>query len=257
MKFKESITQNVIKPAISSKLTNSLGQIVRYNDIHNVADVYVSTLDGTGMTLRNVPIQLAGTGFHSSSLQTDDFVYLQYNNGSIYQPVITGKSDEYYATTTKATESHLTCGELVVIQEELDGDITSSSDTWIDAKNTNSFKYYSYRNSSAIESLAQTTEKIGKFKGREVGLFNPIASNIVKLLDDGSISIFSSTNVGIKINTTNKTIEILGNVSTKSDNWSVISNNVDLIANESFNLKTKQLNIEADTVTINGEEKDV
>lgn len=257
MKFKDSVIQNIVDPVVSTKLTNAVGQIVRYNPTHNVADVYVSTTDGTGMTLRNVPIQLAVTGLHSSALQTDDYVYIQYNNGSIYQPIIIGKSDEYYATTTKANENHLTCGELITIQEELEGDIIPSSDTWIDTENTNSFKYYSYRNSSAIENLAQMTENIGKFKGQEVGLFNPVASNVVKLLDDGSISIFADTNIGIKINPTNKTIEILGNSYTKSNNWSVISNNVDIVANDNFNIRAKTLNIKADNITVNGEDKDV
>lgn len=252
--FRDSVIKNIINPTTQSKLTNAMGRVLRYNSAHNVADVYIEMLNsGTGKTLTDVPVQLAGTGIHPSNLKENDMVYIQFNNSSIYQPKITGKADEYYALNTKKSESHLTSGELSVSQEELEGDVSPSSDTWLDSENTNLFKYNGYKNSSAIENIAQIREVVGKFKDQEVGIYNPISSSVVKVKDDGTIDIFAEANIGIRINPNSKTIEFLGNSTTKADKWTVISNTVEIKANELLSITAKEINLTADTITRNGE----
>jgi hypothetical protein len=138
MKFRDSLIQNVINPETKTKLSNAMGQIVRYNYGHNVADVSVVTSTGSATVLKDVPIQLTGTGFHQSDFQEGDSVYIQFNNNSIFQPKITGKADEFYATNTREKEFHPRQGELCVSQEKLEGEVSPSSDTWIDTSNSNS-----------------------------------------------------------------------------------------------------------------------
>ncbi len=253
MKFKDSLIQNVINPETKTKLSNAMGQIVRYNYGHNVADVSIMTSTGSATVLNDVPIQLTGSGFHPGGFQEGDYVYVQFNNGTIFQPKITGKADEYYATNTREQEFHPRQGELCVSQEELEGEVSPSSDTWIDAENTNYFKYASYKDRSPVENMSQKREVIGYYKDQEVGMYNPVSSGTVKIQDDGTINIFTDTNLGIRINPNNKTIEFFGDSTTKSNNWSVISNTVEIKASERLSITTKELNISAETVIRNGE----
>lgn len=253
MKFKESLIQNILNPEGQTRLTNAMGDIIRYNPDHNVADVSIITNGGAVSVLKDVPVQLIGTGIRTSSLQEGDPVYIQFNNGSIFQPKIIGKADEYYATTTKRLENHARKGELYVSQETLEGEVSPSSDTWLDSENTDDFKYWNYKDKSAIENIAQKREVVGKFKNQEVGLYNPVSSSVVKVKDDGTIDIFAATNVGIRVNPNNKTVEILGNSTTNSDKWTVISNTVEIKASDKISIEAKEININADIITRNGE----
>ena len=258
MKFRNSLVNNVLTPQMKTKFTNATGQVVSYNKTHNIADVYIpSIIDGNGLSLKDVAVQIAGVGLHQSSLKRGDSVYIQFNNGSIFQPKILGKSDELYATHTRKEETHLRKGDLVVSQEKEDGEITSSSSTWLDTENEDVFKYESYRNVSGINNVSNKIAKKGHFNDQEVGLYNPVSSSVVKIKDDGEIDIFISTNIGIKINPQTKTIEILGDVTTKSNNWSVLSNNVEIQAKDKIILKAATIDLQTKSLTKNGDDIDV
>lgn len=258
MKFKNSLVENILTPSMKTKLTNATGQVVSYNETHNLADIYIpSIIDGNGLSLKEVPVQIAGIGLHQSSLKRGDSVYVQFNNGSVFQPKILGKADELYATHTKTAETHLRKGELQVSQILEEGEITSSSSTWIDSENSSVFKYESYRNTSAIANVSFKMIDKGQFNNQDVGLYNPVSSSIMKVKDDGEIDIFVATNIGIRINPTTKVIEILGDVTTKSNNWSVLSNNVEINAKEKIILKASSIDLQTNTLTKNGESIDV
>lgn len=258
MSFKNNVLKNIVEPSNGTRLTNAMGFVVSYNQLHNVADVFISNLkDKEGYTLRDVPIQLSGNGVHSSALKENDCVYVQFNNGSLFQAKIVGRADELYATNTRVKEKHMRKGSLLVSQEKEDGIINPSSDTWIDNNNPNYHKHIGYREFSPIERVSSMMAKKGNFNGQEVGLYNPRSSSIVKVLDDGTIDIFVSTNVGVRVNPKNRTIEMLGDVSTKSDNWSVLSNNVELKAKGKITLSADTLELKTNKITKNGVDIDV
>lgn len=256
--FRKNIVDKVIEPNSRAKLSNAKGQIARYDSVNNLADVCLEMISlGGKQILYNVPIQIAANGIHQSSLQEGDFVYVQFNNGSIFQPKIIGKADELYATHTRKNERHLRQGYLKVDQEMDEGEITPSSDDWIQQNNTNKTKFLKYKDYNPLNDMAQKINSQGYFDGQDVGLCNPVSSSIMKVRDNGNIDIFIDSNVGIRINAQNKTIEFLGNQTTKSNKWTVLSNNVDIIADEIINIKTKELSIEAEKITRNGEDIDV
>ncbi|MEG1870833.1 MAG: hypothetical protein RR192_02415, partial [Peptostreptococcaceae bacterium] len=229
--------------------------VVSYNKIHNVADVFISNLkDKEGYTLKDVPIQLAGSGIHASALREHDNVYIQFNNGSLFQAKIVGKADEVYATSTRKKERHIRKGSLIVSQEKINGDVKASSDTWVDDSNKNPHKHLTYRDFSPINRISEMMSSKGNFNGEEVGLYNPTSSSIVKILDNGIIDMFVSTNVGVRINPKNRTIEILGNVSAKSDNWSVLSNNIELKSKGKISFCAEAIELNSNKITKNGVE---
>lgn len=257
MKFKKSLIDNIIDPNSTSKLSNALGQVVNYSKSYNKATVFVKAINGKeNVTLDNVPVQLSGIGVHSSSLKAGDNVYVQFNNNSIFQPKIVGFADENYSTNTKRKEKHLRKGTLISSIQEMNGDISPSCEKWIDVNNTSN-KYSDFRFKDPVKDISNSISEKGYFNNGEVGLYNPTSSSIVKVKDDGTIDIFTSTNVGIRVNPSTKTVEMFGDVSTKSNNWSVLSNNIEIIANEKISIKSNEIDIITSKITINGESKNV
>lgn len=253
MNFKKELIDNIIDPNDVSKLSNAIGQVVTYSREYNKASVFVKGINGKeSITLKNVPIQLSGVGVHSAALEEGDMVYVQFNNNSIFQPKIIGFADERYSVNTKKKEKHTRKGALISSVKEIKGDINPSSERWIDVNNKND-KYVSYRYSNPIEDISKSISEKGYFNNSEVGLYNPVSSSIIKLKDDGVIDIFTSTNVGVRINPSNRTIEMFGDVSTKSNNWSVLSNNIEVTASEKLSIKAKEIDVTSDKITVNGE----
>ncbi|WP_238918135.1 hypothetical protein [Clostridium sp. YIM B02555] len=228
------------------------GTVVNYDSTNNLADVYIDSLSSGGdTTLTDVPIQISSKGVHSSGLSINDIVYIQFANSSLFQPKIVGIADEVYAYNTRIKERHLRKGELTVNQDTLDGEITSPScKTWIDNDNIHLAKTGEFFNQNAIDNADKLMFSKGNFNGQDIGIYNPVSSSVIKITDNGVINIFVETNTGIKIDPTNKTIEILGNnVCTKTENWSVITNSIDIKARDKITITARELELNVDNIT--------
>lgn len=257
MNFKEELMQNVVTPKLSNKLSNAIGQVIEYDSVNNVASVFVNNLNGKeSYNLDRVPIQLSGSGVHSAPLSYGDMVYIQFNNNSIFQPKIIGFADECYQLNTKKKQKHLRKGTLISTQEKMEGDIEPSYKKWIDF-NKSYDKNIPFRYENPVKDISKMMSSKGYFNGKEIGLYNPKSSAIVKIKDDGTIDIFTSTNVGIRVNPNTKCIEMFGNSSTKSDNWSVLSNNVEIKATENLSISAKNIDISSENITLNGDKLNV
>ena len=226
----------------------TLGTVLRYDSLNNLADVYTDT----NLHLKNVPIESI-PGIHFANIQPNDKVYIVFTDNLISHPKIISKADEAYAYNTRVKERHLRKGELIVNQKIADGEIeTPSANTWIDPENKNNLKYGFYFDKNAIEDADAEMYSQGNFNGQDVGLYSPTSSSIIKIKEDGTINIFTETNTGIRINPKDKTIEILGNnVCTNADNWSIISNNINLKANNTISIKAKKIKLDVEEVVKN------
>lgn len=253
MNFKNQLINNVITPSQSSKLGTAVGKIVDFDAENNRANVYIKNVTGKqNYTLYEVPVQLPGVGIHSSPVSIGDNVYIQFNNNSIFQPKIVGFADENYQNKTREKEKHTRKGTYITIQKPIEKDITPSYERWLD-NSGDLMKYIKFRYLSPIKDISLTDKNKGYFADGEVGLFNPKSSAIVKLKDDGIIDIFTATNVGVRINSKTRTIEMFGDVATKSDKWSVLSNNIEVKASESISIEANAIDIQSKIITINGE----
>lgn len=255
MAFKDTLINKVVKPHTSQMFSNSIGKVISYDEKHNRADVLVSS-SGSFTTLEGVPLQLSGRGIMTSKLQIDDLVYIQYNNGSVFQPKIVGFADEDYSNKTREKSKHLRKGSLLSTFKERDDELKPRVKSRID-NNSDSFKHFEYRELSAVDTLVDKVENIGYFNNQELGLFHPILSSLVKLKDNGDIDIFTGTNVGIRVNRKERTIEFFGDNSTICDNWKVLSSYVTVIAKESMNIECKKLNLDAEEIYVNKEKLNV
>lgn len=254
MGFKKALLEKVIEPHSSQKVTNSIGKILSYDSYLNRANVLVSS-SGAFNTLKDVPVQLSGTGIMSAMPQEGDLVYIQYNNGSVFQPKVVGIADEDYQNKTRENSKHMRKGTLLRNIVEREGEIVPRAKRRMDTSN-DPFKHFDYREADASEILESKTEDMGFFSGRELGLFHPILSSLVKLKDNGDIDIFTGTNTGIRVSRKNKTVEMFGDVSTNSQNWKVLSNSVTVISDD-VDIECKRLKLKADDINVNGEKLNV
>lgn len=250
-----SIVQKISECVQTSNMSNinlAKGVVIKYDSTNNLADVYIESVSSSeNINLNDVPIQISSKGIHQSGLKINDIVYVQFANNSMFQPKIVGIADEVYAYNTRIKERHLRKGELTVTQEALEGDITVPSlKTWIDNDNTYLSKTGEFYTKNAISDADDLMFSKGNFNGEDVGIYNPVSSSLVKITDDGIINIFVETNTGIKINPSNKTIEILGNnVCTKAEKWSVITNSIEIKAKDKITLTAGELELNVDKIT--------
>lgn len=245
MGIQDKIKEIAYKENLKTNIT--IGTVLRYDSLNNLADVYTNT----NLHLKNVPIENI-PGIHFANIQPNDTVYIVFVDNSISHPKIIAKADEVYAYNTRVKERHLRKGELIVSQKEVEGEIeTPSANTWIDPENKNNIKYGFYFDKNSIEDADKEMYSQGNFTGQDVGMYSPTASSIVKIKEDGSINIFTETNTGIRINPKDKTIEILGNnLYTNADNWSIISNNIHIQADDTVSIKAKNLKINTDSMEV-------
>lgn len=237
------IREKIKEIAKEAKANITIGTVILYDSVNNIADVYISS----DLTLNNVPV-FTIPGFHCSNLKADDRVYIIFTNNSMSHPKIICKADEIYAYNTRVNERHLRKGVLLVQQEKKEGEIiTPSYKTWLDPENTNALKYGRFYDLNSIEDADEEMYSQGNFVGQDTGIYSPTTSSIVKVKENGIIDIFVETNIGIRINPKSKSIEILGNdLCTESNNWTVKSNNINIAAEDTLSVKAKKIKIEAD-----------
>ncbi|KPI49592.1 hypothetical protein GSQ54_09850 [Clostridioides difficile] len=258
MKLKDKLIDNIIDPYSNTIFTTSIGKVIDFNRHKNTADIYVENVKGNSAVFSNVPFQNIGEGVHLLPLEKDDKVYIQFNNGSVFQPKITGIANESHQYLSRKRKTHIRDGCLLSNIKRDSREITKKmSETWLDYDNKDKSKYKDFMDKNPIDSVLEKIEGKGSFAGNEVGIYHPKKSSIVKLRDDSSIDIFTATNVGLRINAENKTIEVFGDFSTKSENWSIISNNINICAEDKIILSGSEIVIDTKKIEINGVDKNV
>ena len=87
---------------------------------------------------------------------------------------------------------------------------------WIDENNTNQNKYnndlWDYHNADIIDDIINCISKITKYTDKEEGVTNLDTKSTIKLRENGDIDIFVANNIGIRINKSNKRIDIYGDL---------------------------------------------
>lgn len=228
MRIKDKITRDVIKPFNDLKMSQTIGIITEYDKEYNIANVTIkSPFDCTAIELKYVPVQIPGNGVHVGYPKVNDRVYIQFNEESFFSPKIIAFADEEYSKNTKKKEEHRRKGSYIVDDvKKMDRVVTPFMNVILNKQRTDADKYISYRHKEPIVDLQNSTMHIGKFDDEEVGLYNPTNSSLVKIDKDGNVLIFVSTNVGLKLDTKRKKINIFGDLEINSDNIKI--NGVDI-----------------------------
>lgn len=250
MGISEILKENVVRPELFSVQSNGVAIIHDIDEHHNQADIYyVSNNVNSNSIIRNVPIKTDGCGLHSSFFKVGDMVNVSYLGGSKMQPIIIGKYDHIYYGNTRQKEYHIKQGDLINTVERMDGEIPPAIELIKDENNTSYSKSFDFKDARCNQAIAEYLDMQGRFTGSCIGLFHEDNKGIIKISNDGNINIFTGFNTGIRVNADKRTIETFGDVSTISQNWTVISNNV--------NIQSEVLDIKSNKIIINGAEINV
>lgn len=217
--------KETVKSESISKMSNATGHIIRVDDENNKADVFFPSFGNqqNGRRIDAIPICIAANGIHQSKFRKGDLVYVQFNSSTIFSPKIIAKADESYKNNTAKKEVHLNKGSLLLKETkkiESEEEYIPSYKTWM-TTDDNYFKNNDYKEKEAMLNIAKIIEEKGKFIGEDVGLFNPISSSIVKLKDNGDIDIFTNNDIGLRVNSKDKTVEIFGSLKIKGESISI------------------------------------
>lgn len=255
MALKDSIIDKIVKPQSDNKFDNVIARVIDYDKTTNTAKIAFKNPKNVGiMELENVPSFLH-KGVVTPNLQPGDSVYVMFVNGSIMQPYITGVLEKGYVYNTRLKERHRRKGSYITDNVYSDTELIkyndkSGVDSWIDDTNGDITKYYTHAKNEPISDCILDINSIGFFEDGEVGMYHPEISSIVKLKNNGSIDIFTSSNVGIRINPNEKSIRFFSdNLNFNCDKW--------YIESDEFNFKGKNFNIDADTINLKGREVNI
>lgn len=233
MNFKNSLKENISKENLLN-VTGAIGYVVKFYNKTNRADIFISsTTKKDGRLIRDVPIAISGNGMHQSALKEKDEVYVQFTNGSIFNAKVISKSDEIYEKRTKLKERHRRKGTYIIntkleSDRNIEDSYIPSSFNWIKYDNEDLLSFYEYKDVSISDYISNVTSELGSFRGQEIGIYNPINSSVVKILDNGDIHIFGDNNVGIKINVLERSINFFGDLYINGDSLNIDINNLNI-----------------------------
>ena len=189
------------------------GRIEEFNSSTNTATVSFTNESGL-FTIQEVPISnmLGGVcGFYGIRAGLD--CMLEFRNGNVYSPVITGVYENFDSEKDMSDQGSLIIDSDILDLEEPQ-DIKPMAYDWIDKDNEHKDKYineYSEFIDCDIDKLSyDIIHNITHFKDNEQGLINMFTKSGIKLKDNGDIDIFVDNNSGIRISAKNKTVTVYG-----------------------------------------------
>lgn len=213
MRIRDKIANEVVNPINKLNVAPTIGIVIKYYSNYNVADVQIKSPGGGSATeLKGVPVCIPPKGFKQYSIKENDRVYIQFDNDSFFMPKIISLADESYEKETKLTYKHNRKGSYITDNYENKKYEGAFLKKVINKENSKELKYINYRMNNSLADLNKTLKNVGTFEEDDVAMYNPINSSIVKIDKEGNVSIFISTNVGIKLDTKDKKVKIYGDI---------------------------------------------
>lgn len=213
------IIKNTIKKQIdfsnSQNYRCAIATIKRYNNISNTACITFNNPNGSGTLYReNVPVAESLGGVCGSALKQGVKCSIEFRNGNIFSPVITGVLKSYYNERSNTRQGACIVDEYVNEQQEPE-DITPMYNDWIDENNFNESKYIDESTTSLIEGdeyqmFYDTIRNINHYTDNEQGITNLSNHSTVKIKENGDIEMFVENNIGIRISKQMQKIYVYG-----------------------------------------------
>lgn len=265
--LKEAIINNVIEPYNRASTGAVLAQVYELDDVTNRAKITFKDPKGTGfIKLENVPIQIGNGGMHSAGPLVGDQVWVTFINNSPLLPKIVSLCDENYEVNTREKTRHLRKGaflpDSICDRSDYKNTSTVTTDTptindWIDDTNTDINKYINYKDTNPMDELVDATSYAAYYNTEEPGITHPANSSTIKVKNNGMIDIFVSTNQGIRIDPSTKTVNFICNSEKHhvSDLSVFASNSVNIDSAKDLNLKSDKISINATSADIKVDDK--
>lgn len=213
------IIKNTLQKQIDNKsfqqYYSDVGTIIDYSPITNTATVTYKDPNGEGIyTRRNVPVADTMGGICGYSFRNGDQCMLEFRNGSVRFPVITGVTKSFYENRKNTNQGACIVDESIndiVIPE----DISPMCYDWIDEDNYNIAKYddestnyiYSRDEESTFYEIIQSANN---YSDKEQGITHIDNHSTVKIKENGDIEMFVDNNIGLRISKKMQKIYIYG-----------------------------------------------
>ena len=210
-KLKEQVEANNLK-----NHTSTTGTILEYDMITNRAKIKFPSPLGEGVLIReNVPVSTQTGGFTQAGIRRGTECNITFYNNNIFAPMITGINDSFYNDKTCSDQGACLINEKIKSVSKPE-EIIPMSSQWIDENNNDPYKYnndlWDYHNTDIIDDIINCVSKITKYTDKEEGVTNLDTKSTIKFRENGDIDIFVANNIGIRINKSNKRIDIYGDL---------------------------------------------
>lgn len=245
--LKNKIIENVVKPYNNSSFGTVKGKVVNFDNLRNRVDIEFQQPNSTGtMLLEKVPVAIGSVGVKPCALLKGEYVWVTFINNSPLLPKVIGVADERYEVNTREKLRHIRQGTLMPkVNKDIDAELKPLSNTLLDIDNEEYSKHSEYFSHSVEDRVVEFRKKIGYYNENEVGLTHHLNNSTVKINDDGTIDIFTSTNHGIKINPTTNEILINSNntLTIKSPDIVFEANNISIKSKNEINVTSPSIKI--------------
>ena len=248
--LRDKILNNVVKKYDSDKYSSTTGVVTKYYKDENSVDVSIKSKGTKNLVLECIPLPIFARGVHSIPPKIGAVVLVTFTNNSVLQGKVVAIIDNGYKYSSRQTYSHIESGAYncnIDFSKLKSGyNFKSLSEYTIDKKNDDSFKYFNYVKRNPIEEFVNSVSKLNQFQENDLGFIHPYNKSIVKIKDDGSIEIYTKNDLGIKIDPSNRMIELSSdNIHFKCNKWSISSDVIDFNCDE-FNVKSRKITFDSD-----------
>lgn len=230
------IIKDVLKEQIQDnrrqQYSNTTATIIEYNMIMNTARIRYANPNGDGYLFRdNVKVSntlggVTGSGFYPGQTCTISFV-----GNNIHAPIITGLTSNNYSSKTNSDQGAYIVDTDIPNYEKPDN-IVPMVNNWIEESNVNKNKYNNdlgnYLETDTSLLIHEILSTLDKYKETEQGITSLSTKSTIKFKDNGDIDIFVANNIGIRISTTDNSINLYGTIKIngKKIDLSQISNDI-------------------------------
>lgn len=211
------IIRNVLKKQIDDSnrvhSSSSTASIIDYDPVSNTATIRYKNPNGEGNMYReNVSISNTLGGVTGAGIYPGQTCTITFSNGNIFAPVITGFTGSHYSSKT-CTDQGAYIIDTVLMNTKKPEKIIPMINNWLD-ENSTSIKYNSqlkdYTDINTSATVHNILSTLNKYKTTEQGITSLKTKSTIKFKDNGDIDIFVANNIGVRISTKNKSIDLYG-----------------------------------------------
>lgn len=230
------IIKNVLKKQIdennSQQYNDATATIIEYNNTANTAKIRYLNPNGEGVMYRdNVRIANTLGGVTGAGILPGQPCTITFIRNNVYNPIITGLIGNNYSNKTNSDQGAYIV-DADILNYEKPENIDPMINNWIEENNVDNDKYNNdlgdYTETDTSLLIHEILNTLDKYKETEQGITSLSTKSTIKFKDNGDIDIFVANNIGIRISTTDNSINLYGTIKIngKKIDLSQISNDI-------------------------------
>lgn len=202
-----------------TRLYETIGTILSYDQVHNTCCVnYYNPATNELMYRDNVHVASTMGAIHTSCLLEGQKCVLAFLNGNIYNPILTGIINNFYAFKRNPDQGAYLVDSYISNIEEPNNISPMLNDYILDDNISYQSDLYDYSDIDIDKECNHLISNLDKYNKHEHGITNLDTGATIKLKSNGDIDIFIDNNTGISISSSDNSINLYGNVKINGKN---------------------------------------